>query len=142
MKPILNSFGKSLVRHRYVYLVAILLCCVLSGWAIWDRLQKETPVDFTPQAIFMDQGTKMDRLREIEKTFGREDNDLVFILHGKGLTTQSGMDVIEELHEAIEQHPAVENVDSLYNVKYIENLDDVIIPEKCSSADLLKSLGQ
>ncbi len=128
MNQLLNSFGKSLVRYRFVYLFTVSVLICLAIWAIFDRLEKETPVDFTPQAIFMDEGEKMNRLKTIEKTFGREDNDLIFILHGEGTNSIEGMKVIQEIHETLENHPLIEQLDSLYNAQYMEDIGQGLDP--------------
>ena len=60
-----------------------LALCLVSGFAIAKRLQVGLPVDFTPQAIFFDDGPQLNRLNQLEKDFGREDNDVVVLLLGE-----------------------------------------------------------
>ena len=92
-----------------------LLSAAAAGVSV-QRLAGGLPVDFTPQAIFFDDGEEVMRLREIEETFGREDNDLLLMLEG-GALTAGGMRAMEELHAVLEVHPEVVRVDSLYNAQ-------------------------
>ena len=80
---LLKAYGRWTVRRRGL---ALALCGVLSLLAVATvglRLARGSlPVDFTPQALFMDSTLALERMRVIEETFGREDNDLVLILDG------------------------------------------------------------
>ena len=82
MNKFFYLYGRSLVAHKGKVLLSILLLSLLSTVGIILRVQQEIPVDFTPQAIFMDNSPELLRLREIEKTFGREDNDWIIIVEG------------------------------------------------------------
>ena len=110
-----EAFGRWLVRKRWHALLLIILLSILSGSAIVKRLQIGLPVDFTPQAIFFDDGPELNRLRQIESDFGREDNDLVVLLYGKNLMSEEGFEVIEQIHEQLRQSKMVTDVDSLYS---------------------------
>ena len=74
MSDIFFQFGILISKRRLSFLGLILFLCSLSLWTIVQRVQNEIPIDFTPQAIFMDQSPEMLRLREIEKTFGLRGN--------------------------------------------------------------------
>ena len=109
-----EALGRWLVRRGNALLI-ILALCLVSGFAIAKRLQVGLPVDFTPQAIFFDDGPALNQLREIEKDFGREDNDVVVLLHGENLQSQAGFDVIAQTHQSLLQSPVVTDVDSLFS---------------------------
>ena len=123
MKSLLDSFGRLIVLYRWLALLIIVALSALSLWVSHARVQKELPVDFTPQAIFMDNSASMQRLREIEKSFGREDNDFLVMLHGKALQTPEAMLLIRTLHKQLEKVKAVERVDSLFSATRAISLD-------------------
>jgi predicted RND superfamily exporter protein len=120
-----EAFGRWIVRRRWLALAIILLLTMLSLLGIHRRVSVEVPVDFTPQAIFIDRGPMIDRLREIEQSFGREDNDLLLILTGPGLDDAG--EAIAALHEAIEADEDVEQVTSLHNTPLIEQQDGQLL---------------
>ena len=122
MNELFYRYGKCLVRHRVITLILVICISILSAAAIIHRVQNEIPVDFTPQAIFMDKSPQILRLRQIEKTFGREDNDWIIILKGD-LYHKKSQDYIVQLHTELESLPFVEIVQSLYNSASVQNID-------------------
>jgi predicted RND superfamily exporter protein len=120
-----EAFGRWVVRRRGVALTIILALTLLSALGIYRRVSVEIPIDFTPQAIFIDRGPMIDRLREIEQVFGREDNDLLLILAGPQLSTAG--EALVALHEAMEADDDVEQVSSLYNTPLIEQVDGQLL---------------
>ena len=70
MNDLFYRYGQWLVRNRVITLILVICVSVLSAAGIIHRIQNEIPVDFTPQAIFMDKSPQILRLREIEQTFG------------------------------------------------------------------------
>ncbi|MEC7949016.1 MAG: hypothetical protein VX265_15715, partial [Myxococcota bacterium] len=81
---------------------------VAAGLRVW---QEGPPLDFTPQALFMDAGPEFDLLDRVEEEFGREDNTIQLVLHGD-IATEAGMEAIRALHAAVEAAPGVETVRS------------------------------
>jgi len=77
-----------------------------------NRVQTDgVPVDFTPQALFIDEGAEIDRLRAYEETFGREDNTVVFLVQDLP-ATEAGASALTALHETLEAVDGVEAIDS------------------------------
>ena len=122
MNEFFYRYGRLLYRNKHVALAIILFFSALSILGIIHRVQKEIPVDFTPQAIFMDNSPEMLRLREIENTFGREDNDWLIVLSG-ALDTPQSKHYIETVHTKMEALPFVEHVESLYNAASLQKTD-------------------
>lgn len=123
MNDLFYRYGQWLVRYRVITLIFIICISVLSAASIIHRIQNEIPIDFTPQAIFMDKSPQILRLREIEQTFGREDNDWIIILKGE-LSKKDSLEYIEQLHTELESLPFVEMVQSLYNAASVQNIDE------------------
>ena len=69
------------------------------------------PIDFTPQAIF-DDGPQIERLKQIEQTFGREDNDYLVLLRGS-LSTSKAKATLSEPYKALSKADNIKQVDSL-----------------------------
>ncbi len=67
------------------------------------------PVDFTPQALFIDKGEEIDRLRAFEDTFGREDNTVLLLVQDLPQTSE-GVEALRRLHEVVEAVPQVDEV--------------------------------
>ncbi|MFT4978266.1 MAG: putative RND superfamily exporter protein, partial [Myxococcota bacterium] len=124
-----ESLGRALVRHRYAALVILLFITALAGLGIANRLQQGAPIDFTPQAIFIDSGPMITRLREIEQTFGREDNDLLLLLDGPALTTPAGEEALRSLYDAVYADPDVVSVTSLLQTPLMRADDGLLIIE-------------
>jgi len=116
-----ERFGESLVQRRWVYLIFVLLFSAVSVFTVVKRLNHGLPVDFTPQAIVYDDGPEIRRLHEIEATFGREDNDLLFILDGAGIDTVAGRDYLQAVHRSLEKQERVISVVSLINARVLVN---------------------
>ena len=77
-----ERYGQWLVHNRALALFTLCVLTALASFGIWDRLQKESPVDFTPQSLFMGDGDEWDRLQSYEAEFGAEDNTMVIIVEG------------------------------------------------------------
>lgn len=118
MTDLFEAWGRALVRHRLAGLVASLALTALALAAIGLRVADGLPVDFTPQALFMDGGPEISRLEQLEEGYGREDNDVVLLVEGP-LATAEGVDSLIRLHEAVEALPVVEEVDSLVNASMV-----------------------
>ena len=128
MNDIFYRYGRWLSKNRAITLLLIIILSVVSLVGIINRVRTEIPVDFTPQAIFMDKSPQMLRLRDIEKTFGREDNDWIVILKGN-LSDPKSRSYIKGLHTQFEELPFVEVVQSLYNaasVQQVENQTEIL----------------
>ena len=114
-----GRFGRLVVAHRgwMLLLVAAITAASLAGLGL--VMASGLPVDFTPQALFQDDSPAIQRLTEIEETFGREDNDLVIVLEGP-IGEAGAVEAIRALHAAVEADPHVASVDSLANATIIE----------------------
>ena len=122
MNKFFYGYGRLLYRNKHFALAIIVFFSALSIFGIIHRIQKEIPVDFTPQAIFMDNSPEMLRLREIENTFGREDNDWLIVVTGS-LDTPQSKKYIEHVHTKMEMLPFVEQVESIYNAASVQQTD-------------------
>ena len=97
------------------------------GWQVYQIIEEEgVPLDFTPQSIFLDDGEMVQELRNIEKEFGREDNDFLILLTGDGLTETKGQQWIETVHEKMEKVEGVKQVLSLVNAPFISSEDGLL----------------
>lgn len=124
-----DRYGRALVRHRLLALAIILVLTALAGLGIAQRLNAGLPVDFTPQAIFIDAGPMVDRLDEIQESFGREDNDLLLVLDGPALASDAGEQALRDIEEKMLDAPEVDTVTSLLTVPAIQNEDGTLIIE-------------
>lgn len=118
-------YGRWVVHNRWVALLLVLLVSGLAAFGAWQRVHNGLPVDFTPQALFENHSPALTRLRAIEATFGREDNDLVLLLQGP-IGTEAGLAALRAVHAAVEATPGVENVDSLVNFQSMEAEDGLL----------------
>ncbi len=125
MADLFDAWGRGIVRHRLAGLALSLLITLAAITAIGLRVQHELPVDFTPQAIFMDGGSEMERLRAIEADYGRDDNDIVLLVQG-ALDTPAGVDALRSIHDACEALPEIERVDSLVNATMVRSEGDLL----------------
>lgn len=92
-------------------LILLLITLLLAAPAGLRLAEAGVPLDFTPQALFIDSGPEVAQLRAAELHFGREDNDLVVIAEGP-LGSPEGAAWLAALHTTLEADPAVERVDS------------------------------
>ncbi|MBL8618417.1 MAG: MMPL family transporter [Deltaproteobacteria bacterium] len=112
-------------RRGLALLLLLLLSLGLGLPAGWQVIQNGAPVDFTPQAMFIDKGPEVAQLREAELHFGREDNDLVLIVRG-AVATAEGAAYVAALHGALEGSPLVERVDSPHNAGLLTQVDGAL----------------
>ena len=125
--PLFEQIGRLLVRKRKLFLFCIVLLLVGSGYSIVHRIQNVgIPLDFTPQAIFMDNSDMMFRLQEIESQFGREDNDIILLLHGANLQSEEGKEALVKFHTIAEETPHVVSVFSLWNAKHLKGTEGLL----------------
>ncbi len=122
-----ERYGRWVVRRRWVAVTLLALLTLLAVLGIGRRLQQGLPVDFTPQAIFIDQGPMLDRLREIEQQFGRSDNDLLLVLSGPALPSPAGEAALRALHAAMADDADVVQVDSLLTAPLVRSDDSGLI---------------
>ena len=111
----LATWGRWVAGHRgpSALLAALVTALLLLGSAR-RVLEDGVPIDFTPQALFIDQGAEVDALEDVERVFGRDDNDLILLVEGP-IGTEAGVGLLRDLHAAMEAGEAVERVDSLVN---------------------------
>ena len=121
-----ESLGRAIGAHRGRALALVLLVTVVIVGLAGRRVARDgVPVDFTPQAIFLDAGEQVDSLREIESRYGREDNDLVVIVQGP-LGTADGVDLLRTLHGALVDQAHVERVDSIVTATVLDSDDGML----------------
>ncbi len=118
MADLLQAWGRALVRHRLAGLLASLLLTALALGAIAARLQQGLPVDFTPQALFMDGGEEIERLEQLDTLWGRDDNDAVILVEGE-LAREEAVAWLRALHTSLEELPSVVGVQSLANARLV-----------------------
>lgn len=118
MADAFQAWGRLLVRHRLAGLLASLLLTALALAAITSRLQSGLPVDFTPQALFMDGGEEIERLEELDALWGRDDNDVVVLVEGE-LADAEALAWLRALHSRLEGLPSVVDVQSLINAQLV-----------------------
>jgi len=123
----LDRLGRALVRHRGIALALVLAFTALTQVALGLRVWRDgVPVDFTPQALFIDKGEEIDALRAIEDTFGREDNDVIFVVDNLP-PTAAGVAALIELHDKLAAHPMVERVDSPVSASVLVDEDGALM---------------
>lgn len=117
-----DAYGRGIVRHRLWAALAVLLITGLAIGGAAHRVATDgAPVDFTPQALFMDEGGELARLHEIEDRFGAEDNVLTFLLVGReALATPAGIAAIATIHRNLAEHQDVLQVDSIAQAPLLE----------------------
>ena len=114
-----ETFGRSVVRHRLWFSLVLFFMTAAAISGIVNRLKTGTPVDFTPQAMFMGEGGIWDRLQQYEAEFGVEDNTVVVLVEG-AIGTQEGLHLLRELHETAEVQAGVISVDSVINAAFAD----------------------
>jgi predicted RND superfamily exporter protein len=126
MRPaeLLDALGRAQHRRRFGALAALVaLTVALLGLAGARALREGAPVDFTPQAIFLDAGPELDALRRIEATFGREDNDVLVLVSGD-LGSAGALGWLRGRAEALRALPGVERVDSPFEAGVLRGTPD------------------
>ena len=117
-----DAYGRWLVRRRGWALLLVALVTIASIVGIQNRLKQGSPLDFTPQAMFMGEGGMWERLQDIENEFGAEDNDLLFLLEGP-IASPNGIQAIRDLTDILADHTRVERVDSIANASIVTGDD-------------------
>lgn len=113
MNPhIAERYGQWLVHNRGIITVAIVVLTIAASLGIASRLAVDSPVDFTPQSLFMGDGEEWERLQQYEAEFGVEDNTLVVLVDGP-VNSSEGIAALDALHQALEPLDAVESVSSV-----------------------------
>lgn len=123
----LTAYGRWVVEKRWTALGIVLLLCAVAGVGLWSATRDGVPVDFTPQAMFLEKGEEHDTVRRIEATFGREDNDLLAVLVGP-LGTEEGVEAIRLLHATAEVHPEVQRVQSPVTTTVTDAVGGMLTP--------------
>ena len=122
----LERLGISIVKYKGWSLFLILVITILSMMSISQKASDGLPVDFSPKAIFIDGGEELERLRHLETVFGREDNDLLIIIHGNKILDPEGILYLKELHKVIERDIEKKSISSILTVDYISEEDGMI----------------
>ena len=106
----LFRLGRAFVERRTLATTLVAVVTLAFALAMVHRVVTEgVPVDFTPQALFIDEGEEIDQLRAYEAAFGREDNIVVFLVEDLP-PTDEGVATLTRLHEALEAVDDVEEV--------------------------------
>lgn len=118
--------GRALARHRALSLACVLvLTALLGGLGLERVIRSGPPVDFTPQAVFMDGGAEVTEVERVAAVFGRDDNDLVILVQGP-LASAEGRAALEGMHEALAADPRVERVESLVTATTVRSSDGLL----------------
>lgn len=126
LQRLIARWARLCAERRGLALVLLLLVSVAVGAPAGLRLVRGgAPVDFTPQAMFIDTGPEVAQLRLAEQHFGREDNDLVLIVRG-AVASAEGAAYVAALHTALEGSPLVERVDSPHNAAVLTQVDGAL----------------
>lgn len=108
-----EGLGRGVVRRRGLALALVLATTALIlGLAGLQLKRGGLPLDFTPQALFMDAGPEVAQVRQVAEIFGRDDNDIVFLVQGP-LGTDAGVAALRALHATLAEPAQVERVESL-----------------------------
>ena len=124
--PQLEAYGRWVFRNRAQLTTLVLGLTVLAIWAIVNRIQSDSVVDFTPQAMFMGEGGEWDRLQAYEAEFGADDNTVVALLEGD-IGSAAGLKWLQSLHASVEGAPGVVTVRSLSNASIATATPDGMI---------------
>ena len=118
MSSLLHRLGVVFFRQRIIWALFILSLNALALWNIYSVAKTDGfPVDFSPQSIFIDNGEIVQRLGKIEEKFGREDNDFIIVLDGKGVPTPEGKSFIADLERRFSRLEGIDTVRSLVDAK-------------------------
>ena len=113
----LERYGQWVVRNRLYSLLAFVLITVGIGWTSSQRVVAEgVPVDFTPQAMFLNDGPEVQAQRRAEAIFGVEDTTLALMVEGD-LRSESSIAYLKALQDILESAPRVERVDSVVSAQ-------------------------
>jgi uncharacterized protein len=124
---VLAAWARFTVRRPGRALLLVLIVTLVAAATAAARIARDgPPLDFTPQALFMDGGPEFDRMARIEREFGREDNDVMLLLEGD-IGTPEGVDAIRALHAAMIDIPGVERVESLVTATVMSGEDGLLL---------------
>jgi len=124
---VFEALGRWQVRRRGLALLLLALVTALAAVAGGLRVARDgMPLDFTPQAVFMDGGPEVLRVQQVAEVFGRDDNDLVLLVRGP-LATPEGVATLRALHQTLAQHPRVERVESLVSATTLQSQGGALV---------------
>lgn len=132
MADLFALWGRALVRHRRLGLLAIVLLTGLAALAIGLRLSRGLPVDFTPQALFMDGGAAIERLEALEARWGRDDNDLILLVEGELARPEvlAWLDALQAALQGLPELVAVEGIATATVLRREGEAMRVLVPVK------------
>ncbi len=126
-KPLYAKWAQLLHQFGWQIVLFLTVASGLLGWKVYQHVSTEgIPLDFTPQSIFLDDGEMVQHLREVEQTFGREDNDILVLLQGDGLTSVEGKQWLENTHQQLEKANHITQVLSLVNAPFLKGDDGLL----------------
>ena len=112
-----EAYGRWLVRNRAICsLLFVVISAIIGVQAVQKVAKDGPPVDFTPQAMFLNDGPEVQHQRAVEEVFGVEDTTLALMVEGD-LTSHESIAYLRNLHSVLEATPGVVRVDSLVNIE-------------------------
>ena len=141
----LAAYGRWVVNHRFHAAAIVLLLSAIAGVGLWSATRDGVPVDFTPQAMFIEKGDDHDAVTRIEAVFGRDDNDLLAVLVGP-VGTDEGVALIRRMTALAEAHPQVTRVLSPVGATVTDSLGGMLTPvvplDELPPAEAMKRLSE
>ncbi|MFA7431074.1 MAG: MMPL family transporter [Rhodospirillaceae bacterium] len=107
-------------RHRLITLIFLALVTVACGSGL-GKLRVDTSFD----SLISDNDPTKVIYEEIKREFG-SDNTTIIYVRSAGLWTEDRLLALEEMHFALEDLPFVERVESLFNLRSIQDQDGMI----------------
>lgn len=114
------------MERRGTLALLLLLFTAAMGAGAGVRVWRDgPPLDFTPQALFMDAGPEFELMDRVDREFGREDNTVQLVLHGP-IADEAGVAAVRALHDAAAAVPGVESVRSVATATVLEGGDGLL----------------
>ena len=111
------TFG---VRHRWITLIFLLLVTALTAPGL-QKLRVDTSFD----SLISDSDPTKITYEAVKREFGSDNTTIVYVRSDELWTEERLLD-LEEMHYALEDLPFVEKVESLFNVRSIQDLNGMI----------------
>lgn len=111
------TFG---LRHRWITLIFILLVTALTAPGL-EKLRVDTSFD----SLISDSDPTKATYEAVKQEFGSDNTTIVYV-RSEDLWTEDSLLDLEEMHYALEDLPFVEKVESLFNVRSIQDLNGMI----------------
>lgn len=122
----MDRLGRWIVRRRGL---ATLLLAALTALAVGvaiPQLAQGLPFEFSPHKVFAQDPETRAEFDRVTALWGRDDNDLLFLLEGP-VFTPAGVEALRALHHAVAGDPSVVRVDSLVSVEGARRVDGRLV---------------